>query len=441
MEPFSRRSLLTRSPLAIGAGALASVGLAREAVAQNYLEPAIELNVREFGAIGNGQAENMGKDTAAFIKAINASKVRGAIVRVPMGTYLLDRELVLSDQHLLGHVAGGWNPDNLVSPTLVVMQSDRPAITMAKGSSIHGLTILESMAADAKAGIRHEIERRFQPKPPTIRVQGQASISNIKISTPFDAIEFDDNTENGRSNIENVFIISPGRDGIFLTHCSDLPTLRNIEVWCNFGPSKGAAYRFGHNDEIHAARLFAFGCEVGFAFADSPVNNRGTYGTFLDCATDGCIRGWTVQGKSQLNILGGNFMNHLESLLLRAPASSVRIEGTRLESNGAPVIACDEVDGLILNGCEIGGSGQTDQPHIRIGAGVVDRASITGCHIRAAREPNSRLGIEIRAGVRQCSIVGNIFAAGPADKVTVQRGPGSEVVLAGNLGEPISQPL
>ncbi len=56
------------------------------------------LNVRDFGAIGDGVAD----DTAAVQKAIDAAAERGAVVRVPAGTYAVAAALTGGDLELIG---------------------------------------------------------------------------------------------------------------------------------------------------------------------------------------------------------------------------------------------------------------------------------------------------------------------------------------------------
>lgn len=434
MNPFNRRSLLTGSPAALALG-LAPAGLA-EARGPIQAVPAGGVqtrNVRDLGADGGGRVEHADRDTAAFERAL-AEVGPGGIVLVPMGRYVLRRPLVLIDQHLVGHPSGGWNPDAAVAPTLQPLQAEGPALTLRGGSSLHGLAIDDAMIPDDNGTLKQQPDLRFNPRPPAIRIEGQASITNVKISCPFDGIECSDQTENGRTNLENVFIISPGRDGVYFSSTSDVSTLRNVEAWCNLGPSKGAGFRFGQNDQVHGSRLFAYGFEVGFSFNDSPRHRKGSYGSFLDCSSDGCVRGWVVRGKTRLGILGGDFLNHFESLLLRGPEVDVRIQSAYLQSNGAPAIACDEARSLIATGCEVAGAGSTTAAHIRIGAGIVQRATISGCQIVPAAEPQVRPGIEILVGVQQCLVTGNIFARGPGPKIVGNRAPDSEVVVADNLG-------
>jgi len=84
---FLRASLLLTAPLLTGLWPVLAVSRSRA----EYLPPTRArggtfLNVRDFGAAGNGA----GDDTAAFQAAINALPSEGGTVHVPAGTYMID---------------------------------------------------------------------------------------------------------------------------------------------------------------------------------------------------------------------------------------------------------------------------------------------------------------------------------------------------------------
>ena len=427
-------SLIPRRALLAGTTGTLGLGLASTVLAQAPEAPRADVNVKDFGAIGDGKVANIERDTNAFLAAIQASRTKGAAIHVPLGRYLLSKPLVLEDQTLIGSLVGGWNTDTDNLPTLVILHHEGPAITLARGSAVHGVHVLDSVRPDGGGGVEAQPERRFEVRPPAFRVIGQCSISNVKIQYAYDAIVLASETENGRTNIENVFIISPGRDGVYFTGCSDLPTLRNVEAWCNVGPSKGAGFRFGHNDGLHANRLFAYGFEDGYVFNDAPMAVQRNYGTLVDCSTDNCQHGIIVAGHTRLNIIGGDFLNHHETLLIHSRFASVRMANAHLRSNGSPAVACDEADALILSSCEITGGGQTEEAYIRIGAGNVERATISACQIMPELRPKVRIGIQLLPGTRQCLITGNIFGSGDYNRFHIDITPTADVIINQNVG-------
>lgn len=83
---FLRNTLLLSVP-----SALALAGVPISAIAASYVPPTrarggTTLNVRNFGAQGNGSTD----DTAAFQRAVNALPTTGGTVYVPDGTYVID---------------------------------------------------------------------------------------------------------------------------------------------------------------------------------------------------------------------------------------------------------------------------------------------------------------------------------------------------------------
>ena len=386
--------------------ALACAGTTRPA------DPSADVTLK--GAAGDGVAD----DTAAFERALKlASGGRpGVAIRVPPGRYRLTRPLTLTNVALVGRPGGGWNVDSAPLPTLLVDQAAGPALRLTSGASVHGL----ALAGDEKA--------RFTPRPPFIEIAGQAALSGVRLQYPYDGIVCSPTSENGRLNVEDVFIVSPGHDGVVVTATHDIPTLRNVEVWCNLGFSEGAGFRFGQNDELHGSRLFAFQCKIGFAFENDPEAERrgdraGTYGTFVDCATDACPRGWTVAGWAKLNLVGGDFWNHQAGLTVDSPDADVKVIGADLQSNGEPAVVATRAGTLVLSGCTLCGAANTTRPYVEVEA--ARSLVVHGCDFDETR-PGLRVGPGVGAG----AIAGNVFR-GPTG-VEVDGATRGRVAVAGN---------
>ncbi|WP_432835556.1 glycoside hydrolase family 55 protein [Dactylosporangium sp. CA-092794] len=100
----SRRAALTGGVLAAASGA-AAVGVVVNRDHETSAPPAgtsdTAFNVRDFGAVGDGDAD----DTAKIQAAIDAARETGGIVFLPPGTYLTRRLTLYSRIHLRG--AGG----------------------------------------------------------------------------------------------------------------------------------------------------------------------------------------------------------------------------------------------------------------------------------------------------------------------------------------------
>ncbi|MFQ6096633.1 MAG: glycosyl hydrolase family 28-related protein [Armatimonadota bacterium] len=382
MSTRSQQTLVPVTTVTLLAASLAVVERAHAA------DDAMVINVRSLGAKGDGKAD----DTAAFENAVAAGREKRLPVHVPLGTYRLTRTIRLQQQALTGQIAGGWPSDSMPLPRLLVDHTDGPALQMGSGSSIHGIAFLYSMDRNVQRG-------------PTLLLAGQGlSITNLRIQYPYDAIKCAPRKEIGRTNIENVFIVSPTNEGVQMTMSHDITTLRNIEVWCNVGMSKGPAFRFGKNDEISCSNLFAFNAQIGYLFKeDEGEHGGGTYGTFTNCATDACSLGYVIDGWANINIVGGDLINHFQSLEVRHPGASVSLTGARVQSNGAPGLLIRRCRSLLVTGCRFGRAFENPDAFMA-DIGACDSVSIVGCHF----DPRGK-GIRLSDRVKRAVVVGNIF--------------------------------
>jgi hypothetical protein len=370
------------------------------------------LNVKDFGAMGDGKAD----DTVAIQKAIEASRKENMPVFFPRGRYRVRQPLTIEAQSLIGAVPGGWNADNSPIPQILVEHRSGPALTMKRGASVHGLAFMY-----LKKG-----EERF---PPAILLSGGGlSLTNIRLQYPDDGIMADGENNIGRLNIENVFIVQPRGIGIYVTRTLDIPTLRNIEVWCNGPMQPGPAFKFGHNDDLRASHLFVFNVQVGFLFEEDPANGKGTWGTFTNCSTDSCSIGWRIEGKwHDLSIVGGIFWNHHTSLHLRSPGAKVRVTGAELQSNGAPAILSEACRSLIVTGCRFDRA--FDNPDVIF----ADFRSVKALTFIGNQFSPYGPGVRIGPGVKQGIISGNIFEPSPYRHIMDERGDKSEIIIKDNL--------
>jgi Pectate lyase superfamily protein len=76
----------------------------------------LELNVRAFGAKGDGSTD----DTLAFHTAIAEGAKLKLPVRVPQGSYVITQPLTLKAQRLTGEPNASFGADVMVLPTMEV---------------------------------------------------------------------------------------------------------------------------------------------------------------------------------------------------------------------------------------------------------------------------------------------------------------------------------
>ena len=225
----SRRAALA----ALGAGTLGLSTALSSAAEPVPSAPALQFNVRDFGARGDGKTD----DTMAFESALAAAAQAptGRCVRVPPGQYRLTRSLTLDSTLLIGLEAGGFPADTRPLPQLLVdVPAPQPCLIAKTGASVHGL----------------ELEfRRAKPDTvfgPGVKIEGGGvSLSNLLLHNPTLGIVADGRVNCGRVNLENIFMVNPAEIGVHFEYGLDVVTFRNVHVWnmCppRFGPAPGFA--------------------------------------------------------------------------------------------------------------------------------------------------------------------------------------------------------
>lgn len=300
-----------------------------------------EINVKDHGAVGDGVAD----DTAAIRKAIEKAQT-GGTVRFPMGTYRISGTLEIEGIHLLGNVSGGFPADWDVMPRIIVTHSDGPAIICRHASSVHGLVI------------RYENVNWEDPVkyPPTILLSGIGiSISNVKTWGSYDCIMADGESNIGRVNLENLFLAEVVNTGVFLTQAYDIPTMRNVEVFCTNKHflGHGVGFKFGRLDEFHASNLFVIGAQTGFLFIEheAEIGKGNTYGGLFNCSTDFCGYGYVVESGARLRITNGSYLNHAIAFNIKHPGATLLVHGAIIQSNGDHMVQISDCRNVIFSAC------------------------------------------------------------------------------------------
>lgn len=249
--------------------------------------PLSQVNVRDFGAKGDGIAD----DTSAFERAMAAFAGKAGTVSVPVGQYLIKGHLKVPARVTL---EGVWKiPTAFTQPdgsTLLAVDgkgdgSGTPFITLSANAVLKGLTIFYP---DQKPD-------HIVPYPWCIRGAGgdNSSIIDCLLVNPYQAVDFGTNPS-GRHYIRNLYG-QPLRRGIFIDKCFDIGRIENVHFWpfWNWDEKNGIrdwlwkngeAFVFGRTDWEYAFNTFVFGYKTGYRFIET--KDGATNGNFLGVGAD-----------------------------------------------------------------------------------------------------------------------------------------------------------
>jgi hypothetical protein len=380
------------------------------------------INVREFGAVGDGRAD----DTEAFRKALAAAAQlpTGRSVQVPPGTYRITAPLTIESTLLLGQAAGGWSADSRPLPTLLVdVPAPQPCIIAKTGAALHGLTF--------DFLYRDDPRREFGP---CVRLSGGGvCLSNLLLHNPTEGIMWDGLTNIGRLNLENVFIVNARKCGVYVAYTLDMATLRNVEVW-NYVPdlvNTCTGFRLGHNDEIRLSNCAVVAAAIGFHFVETklPDGKTGaTWGGMDNCTVDFSGTGLKVDAASILRVTGGSIWAHHFGVVVNG-RSNVILNGADVRANGGHGLHVLDCDSVTVSGCLFKKNGTTwpDTAKVQLDGGR--SIVISGCTF-----DDTSAGIRIGPGARRFSITGNAFADMAHPAIVDGSTAGVAKVVANNLG-------
>lgn len=228
------------------------------------------LNVRDFGAVGDGVAD----ETAAFQAALDAARDAGSPVYAPGGRYLFGGSLrVPTGVTLMGTWQG---PPSRETGTVLLPtgghgdEDGTPFITLEGAAGVQGLVITYPRQVN--------LEPPPVPYPWTIRGLAQdCQARNLLLVRPWQAIDFG-TFPCSRHVIDGVFG-SPLRRGVFVDGSIDVGRINNVHFSTFFFPfegpldqwkkANGEAFIIGRADWEWITNCFAIGYGTGFRFIRS----------------------------------------------------------------------------------------------------------------------------------------------------------------------------
>jgi hypothetical protein len=277
------------------------------------------LNVRDFGAVGDGKTD----DAAAFQKALDAAATSDSqVVSVPRGNYRFEGSLNVPDgvtlkgvwESVPSHV--GIRNKGQVKPTddgttfLVTaghgQLKETPFLTLNSNSTLKGVCIYYPDQKEDDIPVEY---------PVTIAMRGKnPAILDCELLNPYQAI---DATKNERHLIRNISG-QPLRLGVYVDSIYDIGRIENVHFnpWWSIKPKlfrwqmeNGEAFVFGRSDWQYVHNTFCFGYNVGYRFIET--KNGVCNGNFSGIGADDCYTAVVVDQSAPMGLLitNGEFVS------------------------------------------------------------------------------------------------------------------------------------
>jgi hypothetical protein len=398
------------------------------------------LNVRDFGAKGDGQTD----DTAAFQQALAASaKAGGGTVLAPRGSYFFAGHLNVPPAVTLRGIwesvpaHNGLRDAGLPKPTddgtcFLVTEGagheDGPAfITLNHNSTLKGVVIYYPKQKYAEVPDAYPWAIALRGKNPAVLA--------VELLNPFNGI---DATRNERHLIRDVQG-QPLRRGILVDAIYDIGRIENVHFnpWWSTQPKllrwqqeNGEAFLIGRSDWQYLFNTFCFGYKIGYHFLKTPTG--ACNGNFLGLGADDCYTAVVVDESAPMALL----ITNGEFVSFHGPDPTM-VE-VKPEHTGAVRFVncafwgpCNQIARIAGRGT-VGFSDctfvqwdrkQEGRAAIQASGGTV---LVRGCEFREAKPQ-----IELGAAVRRAVITDNIIT-GPAKIANHSRG---NVQIANNAAE------
>ena len=442
---------------------LATLSRSAEPLPAPASSPSCALNVRNFGAVGDGKTD----DTAAVQKALDtAGKAGGGIVFVPTGNYLLKGTLMMPRAVTLEGVWTGPprtefvpNPADATKSQLdgsVLLatagkgeEKGTAFIRMQTNTTLKGLTIFYPEQTDTNPPI---------PYPWTVQTTGadNLSIVDVLMVNPYQAVDFGSGAA-GRHYIRGLYAQALRR-GLFIDYCLDVGRVENVHLWPfwtggeagKFTLAHGEAFILGRSDWQQITGCFCYGYDIGFRLVAGrgsgpfagPGNHLITGGGADMCHTAVLVE--ETQGHSGVSFVNAQIFGDV--VVRESNQGPVRFTGCGLFGS------LDGKRGTAL--AKLAGSGRVSfnnchffciHPDSRNAPEMIvaesGRLAIQGCLFMNNRNTTGINGnpvpIVLKPGVRSAIIEGNEFY-GQSRIVNKAKG---RVVIANNLEETEENPF
>jgi hypothetical protein len=402
---ISRRQLLSNIGLATTTGLAAATlgpGLAAQTAKDQPAARGPAVNVRDFGAAGDGVKD----DTAAFAAAMKEAAGSGNFaVFVPRGRYLISSRLdVPPNVSLEGVYQGPCGRTHEAGSVLLAVADAghadaEPFILLHTSSALRGLTIFHP---------EQKMENPPVPYPWTIRGAGDnICLQNILLVNPYQGVDFG-TLPAGRHSINGLYG-QPLFRGLYVAQCFDVGRIENVHFWSFWGGWDGPLYEFmrthaaafvlGQSDWEFMSNCFCIGYHIGYHF----VTGKTGPGNYLLTESGSDIGPCSVRVEASQAHAGISFVNcQFMAGIQIAPTNAGTVKFTACGFWGIPTTdhhALLEGEGhSFFTGCHFITWGQRDPNaaaiHVRRGG-----LTVNGCDFMDAGKAQIALEPEVAAAM------------------------------------------
>lgn len=427
-ENFSRRRLLSHIGLTAAAGSLvAALPIAAADTENGKPAPStIPLNVRDFGAAGDGVKD----DTGPFMAAVRAAAANGNYrVFVPHGRYRIEGNLDVPPNITIEGIFSAPSARNKDEGSILLAVADagdangKPFITLRTSSTLRGLTIFYP---------EQKMTNPPVPYPWAIRGEGDnISLIDMLLVNPYQGVDFGTRAA-GRHFINGLYG-QPLYRGLFVDNCFDVGRIQNVHFWSFWGGWEGPLYEFMRSKAIafvmaktdweFMSNCFCIGYHIGYHFV---ANQAGPGNCVLtSCGSDvgpTAVRVESSQTHAGITFVNGQFMSGIEI----GPANTGPVKFTACGFWGIPTTdhhALLEGSGhTTFSGCHFIGWGQRDTaaPAIHARRGGL---TVTGCDFMDLGKAQITIEPEVDAAL----IYGNRLRG--KELITNRAGPCAQLAL------------
>ncbi len=416
------------------------------AQAQDSPQPSGTISVLDYGAVGDGLADN----TQAFQAALNsAGEAGGGVVQVPVGKFLIKGHLVIPRNVTL---EGAWRAPQRGVPvdggTTLLAVEDKgnpdgtPFITLRTGATLSGISVFypEQIIADPPHAYPWTIQSNSEGDPVDPGSVDNCSILNVTLINPYQAVDFGTHVT-GRHWIQGLYAQALYR-GLFIDKCYDVGRIENIHFWpfwdvnpnsplWKFTGREGTAFLIGRTDGEMAFNLFSIFYNKGMHFV-----NRGSQpgsGVYTHCYMD--ISPCAVQVDAVMENAGISFVNGMFMSTVRVGKHNpgqVKFTGCGFwatqECTSHAIL--DGLGAVFFESCHFSNWDRTKQGEACITA-ENRRLVVTGCEFSTQNDEDWK--IRLGKGVRSAVIQGNLMPG--SEGILNMSLPNADVQIEGNSVE------